>query len=313
MKEILERCCGIDVHQESLTACVMIGSGKTMTKEIRKFSTMTDDLEALAAWLKTEAIKHVAIESTGIYWKPVFNVLAEDFEFVLANARHIKNVPGRKTDVKDSEWICKLLKTGLLEKSFIPPQDITHLRSLVRYRRKYVGFISSEKNRIIKILESVNIKLASVISDVFGATGWKIINAILNGITDPHKLLDYVSGNCRSSDDAFIKALRGKITHHDIFLMGQAVSHIRHLESSIEEVDEAVNKILKSYTVEFNLLKTIPGVSDISAAAIIAEVGVDMDQFPSDQHLSSWAGLCPGSYESAGKKKAHESCPAQDQ
>lgn len=305
MQEILEKCCGIDVHQESLTACIMVGSGKKMFKEIRQFSTMTNGLEELAKWLKEIGIKHVAIESTGIYWKPVFNILADDFEFILANARHIKNVPGRKTDIKDSEWICKLLKTGLLQKSFIPPCDIRNLRDLVRHRRKYVALIASEKNRIIKILESANLKLSSVLSDVFGVSGWRLINAILAGITDPKRLSKVISPICRSPLEEFEKALTGKITQHHIFLIGQAVNHIKHLEKTIEELDKTIEYITSQYKVEADLLKTIPGISEVSAAAIMAEIGVDMDQFPSDQHLSSWAGLCPGSYESAGKKRTN--------
>lgn len=189
MEEILGKCCGIDVHQEGLTACIMVGSGKKMLREIKKFSTMTDGIETLGKWLREHQIKNVAIESTGIYWKPVFNILAEEFDLMLVNARHVKSVPGRKTDVKDSKWLCKLLKNGLLKRNFIPPEEMRNLRDSTRYRSKLVANIASEKNRIIKVLESANIKLSTVLTDVFGASGTAIIEDIAKGTTDPILLL----------------------------------------------------------------------------------------------------------------------------
>ena len=309
MEELLDKCCGIDVHQASLTAYIMIGSGKSMHKEIKEFSTFTDDIQAFGLWLKKHGILHVAIESTGIYWKPIFNILAEEnFDLMLVNARHVKNVPGRKTDIKDSEWLCKLLKNGLLERNFIPPEDMRNLRDLTRYRNKLVGMMTSEKNRIIKILESANIKLASVLSDVFGVSGCRVIEDLANGVTDPKKLVEHIDGRVKSSKEDFIRALTGRITKHHSFLIKQALDHICDISKIIQNIEKEIETITSKYVQEFELLQTVPGISSTVAAAVLAEIGTDMNQFPSDQHISSWAGLSPGSYESAGKKKVPESC-----
>ncbi len=309
MQELLDRCCGIDVHQESLTACIMKGHGKQLYKEIREFATFTDGIQALGAWLKEHEIIHVAIESTGVYWKPVFNVLAEEnFDFMLVNARHVKNVPGHKTDMKDSEWLCKLLKNGLLEKNFIPPEDMRNLRDLTRYRSKLVACMASEKNRIIKVLETANIKLSTVLSDVFGESGSRIIEDLAKGITDPKKLVEHVNGRVKHSKEDFIRALTGRVTKHHSFLIQQSLNHICYIGEMIQKVEQEIEAITSKYTKEFELLQTVPGISSTIAASVMAEIGVDMNQFPSDQHISSWAGLSPGSYESAGKKKVPESC-----
>lgn len=305
MQEMLEACCGIDVHQKSLTACIMTGYGKKMVKKIRKFSTFTDDIQALAAWLKENGIICVAIESTGIYWKPIFNILTEtDFDLMLVNARHVKSVPGRKTDVKDSEWLCKLLKNGLLARNFIPPEDMRNLRDLTRYRSKLISAITSEKNRVIKTLETANIKLSSVLSDVFGKTGRQIIDDIARGKADPKKLVNHIVGPIKNKKEDFIRALTGRITSHHRFMIQQSLNHICALGKIIEKINEETDTITSKYIQEFELLQTVPGISRTIATAIMGEIGVDMSQFPSDQHISSWAGLSPGSYESAGKKKA---------
>jgi transposase len=310
MQEILDSCCGIDVHQESLTACVMKGSGRTMFKEIREFSTFTDGIQALGAWLKEHGVTHLAIESTGVYWKPVFNILAteEHLDLMLVNARHVKNVPGRKTDIKDSEWLCKLLKNGLLERNFIPPEEMRNLRDLTRYRLKLVATMASEKNRIIKILETANIKLSSVLSDVLGTTGRCIIEDLAEGKTDPKMLVKHIVGKVKHSAEDFIRALTGRVTPHHSFLLRQALDHICDIAKIVGKIEKEMDVITSQHAQEFALLKTVPGVSDTVAAAIMAEIGVDMDQFPSESHISSWAGLAPGSYESAGKKKVRASC-----
>jgi transposase len=309
MQELLDKCCGIDIHQESLTACIMKGNGKQMYKEIKEFSTFTDGIQALGAWLKEHEILHVAIESTGVYWKPVFNILAEEqFDFMLVNARHVKNVPGRKTDVKDSEWLCKLLKNGLLERNFIPPEDMRHLRDLTRYRNKLVSVMASEKNRIIKVLETANIKLSSVLSDVFGESGRRIVEDLAEGITDPKKLVEHVVGRVKHSKEDFIRALTGRITKHHSFLIRQSLNHICYIGEIIQQTEKEIENITSRYSQEFKLLQTVPGINSTIAAAVMAEIGTDMNQFPSEQHISSWAGLCPGSYESAGKKKVLEFC-----
>lgn len=308
MEEILDRCCGIDVHQESLTACIMKGSGKKMYKEVREFVTFTDGIQALGAWLKEHEVTRAAIESTGVYWKPIFNVLAEEgFDLLLVNAKHVKNVPGRKTDIKDSEWLCKLLKNGLLERNFIPPEDMRNLRDLTRYRSKLVAMMASEKNRIIKVLETANIKLSSVLSDVFGKSGSYIIEDLARGITDPKKLAGHVVGRVKNSREDFIRALTGRITKHHSFLIRQALDHIIDIGRIVQNVEREIEVITSKYNTELELLQTIPGVDSTVAAVVLAEIGTDMAQFPSDQHISSWAGLSPGSYESAGKKKVPES------
>lgn len=308
MEEILDQCCGIDVHQESLTACIMKGDGNGMTKEIREFSTFTDGIQALGLWLKEHGILHVAIESTGVYWKPVFNILTEDnFDLMLVNARHVKNVPGRKTDIKDSEWLCKLLKNGLLERNFIPPEDMRNLRDLTRYRGKLVATIASEKNRIIKVLETANIKLSSVLSDVFGESGRQIIEDLAQGQTDPKKLAEHIVGRVKHSKEDFIRALTGRVTKHHTFLIRQSLDHICDMGKIIQKIDEEIDAITSQYSKELELLQTVPGINSTLAAVVMAEIGVDMNQFPSDQHISSWAGLSPGSHESAGKKKVLES------
>lgn len=309
MEEILDKCCGIDVHQESLTACIMKGHGKGMYKEIREFSTFTDGIQTFGSWLKEHGVVHAAIESTGVYWKPVFNVLSEEhFDLMLVNAKHVKNVPGRKTDIKDSEWLCKLLKNGLLERNFIPPEDMRNLRDLTRYRSKLVATMASEKNRIIKVLETGNVKLSSVLSDVFGESGSRIIEDLARGVTDPKKLVEHVVGRVKHSKEDFIRALTGRITKHHSFLIQQTLDHICDIGKIIQNIEKEIDAITSKYNQEMELLQTMPGVSSTVAAVVLAEIGADMNQFPSEQHISSWAGLSPGSYESAGKKKALVSC-----
>lgn len=307
MKELLERCCGIDIHKKTAVACIMLGSGKKIKKEIRTFGTMTSDIKDLKIWLKQNKIKHVAIESTGIYWKPIFNVLEDDFEIVLANAKHIKNVPGRKTDVKDSEWLCKLLKNGLIAKSFIPPEDIRHLRELTRYRKSLLSGLTAAKNRVVKTLESANVKLASVLSNVHGATGWKIIKELANGEQSVKKLISNLSPRVKASKEQFEKALENTLKTHNRELLKVKIRHIENLQKLISEVEEQIKTLLKKYSSEILLLRTIPGMGETIAAITLAEIGADMNQFPSDMHIASWAGLAPGNNESAGKKKVLES------
>lgn len=311
MNNILERCCGLDVHKDSVVACSMIGSGNNVKKEIRKFGTMTEDIRALADWLKQLEIKDVVVESTGVYWKPIFNIFEEDFDVTLANAAHVKNIPGRKTDVKDSEWLCSLLKHGLVKKSFIPPIDIRHLRELTRYRKSLIQQRSAEKNRVIKLLESANIKLASVLSDVYGFVGWQIIQALAKGIRDPKKLVAQVPKrpNVKASKKEFLKALEGTLTDRQVKLLALIVQSIIEQEKHIANVEQQMFDVLKHYEAEVDLLKSIPGVGEVVAATIIAEIGTNMDQFPSELHIASWAGLSPRNNESAGIKKNTRICP----
>lgn len=304
MEELLERCCGLDVHRDTITACVLIGNGSQKRKFIQTFKTFTHDIHELSKWLKSYNIKHVAVESTGIYWKPIFNVFEGDFDITLANAYHVKNVPGRKTDVKDSEWLAKLLKCGLISKSFIPPKAIVRLRELVRYRHSLVGDLATAKNRMIKMLENANIKLSTVFTDVFGVTAWGIISKLANGETRMEKLMEYIHPTCKAPRENIMKALQGTLEDEDRTILKIMMLSIDGLEGVITAVEEEIQEKLKPYHAEVELLKTLPGVKDISAAAIIAEIGVDMTQFKDASHLTAWSGMCPGNYESAGKKKS---------
>jgi transposase len=304
MEEILNKCCGLDVHRDTITACVMIGNGRQKQKHIKTFPTFTSDIQELANWLKELNVYHVAVESTGIYWKPIFNVFEGDFDVILVNAQHVKNVPGRKTDVKDSEWLCRLLKCGLLTKSFIPPIDIVRLRELVRYRQTLTKDLTSAKNRIIKMLENANIKLSTVFSDVFGVTAWGMICKLIAGETRMEVLMDYIHRSCKSSRTDIKKALEGTLKEEDRHILKMMMDHIHAIERIIEDVDRHIQNHLKPYQAQLELLKTIPGIKDLAAASIVAELGVDMNQFNDASHLSAWAGLCPGNYESAGKKKS---------
>lgn len=304
MEEIYERCCGLDVHRDTITACIMIGYGTQKRKIIKTFLTFTRDIKELAAWLKSHDVRHVAIESTGIYWKPIFNIFEEDFDVCLVNPQHMKNVPGKKTDTKDSEWICKLLKCGLLSKSFIPPKIIVRLRELVRYRNKLTRELSSGKNRIIKTLENANIKLSTVFSDVFGVTAWLMICKLVKGETNPEKLTDFIDPRCKSSKADILKALEGTLQKEDRRMLQLQMKHLNAIEEIIKEVEDEVTLHIKPFEAEITLLKTIPGIKDMAAASILAEIGPDMNQFHSDSHLAAWAGMCPGNNQSAGKIKS---------
>lgn len=312
METIYERCCGIDVHKKTLTVCIMIGKeGKITKKEIRTYSTMTDDIEGLRDWLKIEGVTHVAMESTGIYWRPVYNILEEDFEILLANARHIKNVPGRKTDVADSEWLCRLLRNGLLEGSFIPPKHIRELRDLTRYRGRLKNSIASEKNRLQKYLEDANIKLSSVATDTLGVSGRKMIREIIKGNTDRQGLSELAKGRLRSKIAELQRSFNSRITEHHRMLIELSLKHIEYLEEMIEKLEMEMDGLIKGNKLDkdVELLDTIPGIDKTGAIGIIAETGADMSKFPSAAHLSSWAGMSPGNNESAGKKKVEGLLP----
>jgi len=302
--QIIQCGCGIDVHQQVIVATIRRSDTEYETRE---FEAYTRSLTELREWCKSEGVTHIAMESTGVYWKPVFNILEEDFEIILVNARHVKNVPGHKTDKKDSDWISKLLLSGLLKGSFIPPRDIRELRDLVRYKRKLVSQAASEKNRLIKVLEDCNIKLSSVVSDVNdGVSATKIIHDIIHGVTDTDQLMTHLHGRIKASREEIRKALEGRVTPHHRFMMSIIKESIEETGKIISKVDIQIDKAVKKYQVELDLLQTIPGVKKDSAISIISEMGVNMSQFPDEQHLSSWTGMSPGSNESAGKKKAPE-------
>lgn len=310
MEVVHPRCCGIDVHKKSVTACVLVTeSDGTVHKQVRTFPTMLADLLALSDWLRGFGVTDVAMESTGVYWRPVYNVLEGEYTVLLVNAQHIRNVPGRKTDVKDSEWLADLLRHGLLKGSFIPPAPIRELRELTRYRQSLIRERTREVNRLHKVLESANIKLGVVATDVMGVSGRQMLEALLGGEQDPVVLAELARGRLRQKLPALRRALEGRVQPHHLVLLGRILAHIDFLEESLSEVGQEIERALAPFTEEVALLRTIPGVDEVAAATIIAEIGVDTDRFPTAKHLASWAGVCPGNRESAGKRLSSKTTP----
>src|SRR5271155_4257974 len=305
MQVIIERCCGLDVHQETVVACLMIGApGVRSSKEVRSFGTMTQELEALRDWLAAEGVTHVGMESTGVYWQPVYTVLEGRFDLIVGNARHIRNVPGRKTDVKDAEWIAELVRHGLIAKSFVPPPPLRELRDLLRYRRKLVESQAAERNRLLKLLETANIKLASVASDVFGVSGQAMLKALIEGSASAEAMADLARGQLRRKRDDLVLALEGRMEEHHRFLLATQLRRLEAAEHDIAALDNRIKAKLAPYCVQHGLLTQIPGVDWVVAAVLIAEIGVDMSVFLSVYHLAAWAGVCPGNHESAGRQKS---------
>jgi len=302
MQVVHEVCCGLDVHKKSVTACVLWGSGRR--RQTRAFGTFTHELLELGDWLRACGVTHVAMESTGVYWKPVWNLLEGQFEVLLVNAQHIKAVPGRKTDQKDSEWIADLLQHGLLRASFVPPTPIRELRDLTRYRASLAQEINRIANRIQKVLEDANIKLASVATDTLGASGRAMLEAIVNGEQDSQRLAEMAQGKLRNKIPELQEALQGRVSRHHRFLLRELLDHHYFVESKMQRIEQEVAERLGPFQSEVARLCTIPGVDRVTAWGLLAEIGLSMKQFPDAQHLASWAGLCPGSHESAGKRKS---------
>lgn len=301
LKAIYENCCGMDVHKKSITACIITPKGK----EIRTFGTMTGDILELIDWIKSNNCTHVAMESTGVYWKPIYNLLEmEDIEALVVNAQHIKAVPGRKTDVKDAEWIADLLRHGLLRGSFIPDREQRELRELVRYRRSVIEERTREVNRIQKLLEGCNIKLSSVLSNIMGVSGLSMLNAIANDVEDPQILAQLAKGSLKSKTEQLGQSLRGLVGPHQRKMLTLQLQHIASLEKSIAALDEEIEERMRPFEQDLVLIDTIPGIGRRAAEQILAEIGTDMSRFPSASHLSSWAGMAPGNNESAGKRKS---------
>ncbi len=304
MEAIVERSCGLDVHQATVVACLLVGTAdKKPRKEVRTFGTMTADLVRMRDWLRAEGCTHVGMESTGIYWMPVYTILEGHFELIVGNAMHIKQVPGRKTDVKDSEWIADLIRHGLVRRSFVPPKPLRELRDLLRYRRKLTESQTAERNRMLKLLETANIKLATVASDVFGASGRRMLRALLDGTRTPEQMADLAKGRLRAKVVALAAALDGRVEEHHRFLLGMQLERMEEVEATIKKLDERIDEKLVPYQDQHKRLAQIPGVDRIGAAVIIAELGVDMTVFPTVRHAAAWAGVCPGNNESAGKRK----------
>jgi transposase len=303
MKAVHDRCAGLDVHKDIVVACVRTVAKGKVDRQVQRFSTMTWGLLELSEWLEAAGVTHVAMESTGVYWKPVWHVLDGHFELLLANAAHIRNIPGRKSDVNDATWIADLLAHGLIRGSFVPPQPIQELRDLTRTRKQMTREVVQHVQRIQRILEDANVKLSSVATDILGASGRRILVALTEGETDPEKLADLAKGRLKCSREALVGALRGKVTGHHGFLIDQHLQLIQSLDKAIAELTARIEVALEPFRAAAEHLKTIPGVSDTTAQILIAEIGVRMEQFPTAGHLLSWAGLCPRLDESAGKKK----------
>lgn len=319
MEILHESCAGLDVHKETVSVCVrhVDESGKVSSK-VREFGTMTQDILSMGDWMASHRVRHVAMESTGVYWKPIWNLLEDRFDLMLCNARDVKNVPGRKTDTRDCQWLAQLLQHGLLRGSFIPPKPQRELRDLTRHRAQLVGEHTRAANRIAKTLEDANLKLASVASDILGTSGRLMLNAIIAGETDPNRLADLAQRKMRGKIPQLVKALEGGINEHHRYLLQVLVDHVQYLEHAIAGLEEHIERLQSSEalneaprsndTLPFDeaveLLSTIPGVEKRTAQAVLAEIGTDMSQFPNSSHLSSWAGVCPGNNESAGKNRS---------
>jgi transposase len=306
MEVVYERCCGLDIHKRTVVACLLTpGAAGDPVKEVRTYGTVTSELLALAAWLQAAGCTHVAMESTGVYWKPVWNLLEKQFALLLVNARHVKAVPGRKTDIKDAEWLADLLRHGLLRGSFVPDRPRRELRELTRYRMSLVQERSAEVNRLQKTLEGANIKLGDVATDIMGVSGRRMLQALIAGVTEAAAVAELAQGKLRAKRPALAAALHGQIGAHQRFLLAQQLAHIEQLEASIAAVSAEIEARLGPFAGELDQLQTIPGVGLRTAQVLVAEVGTDMRRFPSAEHLASWAGMCPGNDERAG-------CPLGD-
>jgi transposase len=303
MQVLYPRCAGLDVHKGSVVARLRCVSAP-QADETRTFATTTGALIELQEWLSAHGVTHVAMEATGVYWKPVWHMLEGYFELVLANAQHIRNVPGRKTDVSDAAWIADLLAHGLIRSSFVPPTPIQELRDLTRTRKQLVREIAQHASRIQKVLEDANLKLGSVLSDVLGKSGRAILRALIAGETDTQRLADLAQGTARKKRSELIQALHGRIRAHHRGLLKVHLELVVALEQALADIDAAVGKNLAPIQHSARLLTTMPGISDVTAHVVVAEIGVDMTRFPTDAHLLSWATLCPRNDESAGKRRS---------
>jgi transposase len=301
---LYERCVGLDVHKQTVVACLLLTApmGKAR-REVRTFATTTTSLQTLVAWIVDQGVTHVALESTGVYWRPVFNLLEGHCEVVLVNAAHMKAVPGRKTDVKDCEWLADLLAHGLLKASFIPPKPIRDLRDLARYRKTLVQQRAQQVHRVQKVLETANIKLSSVASDVLGKSGRAIIDALLQGVSDAETLADLARGRLRDKLPALREALVGRVEASHRLLLRHLLEQVDHLQGQIERLEGEMAPLLYPYQEQLARLMQLPGLGEQAAIAILAEIGPDMSNFPSHKHLASWAGLSPGNKQSGGRRK----------
>lgn len=305
MEVVHQRCAGLDVHKDTVVACARVVEGGKTRREVRTFSTTTGGLLVLLDWLRSQGCTHAAMESTGVYWKPVWHVLEEAFVLVLANAMHIRAIPGRKTDVNDATWIADLLAHGLIRGSFVPPRPIQELRDLTRTRTQLVRERARHIQRVQKTLEDANLKLTGLITDVLGVTGRRILEGVIRGETDPSQLIGpRLHGRLKATREQFHEALRGEIREHHRFLLRMHLDQIDGVGKAVAELEVRIEKLMEPFKELPERLSTIPGVSGTTAAIILGEIGLDMSRFPTSGHLISWAGLCPGNNESAGKRRS---------
>ena len=305
MKVLYARCAGLDVHKETVVACMRTAGDPEASYEVRTFETTTRGLLALSEWLAEHDCEHAVMEASGVYWKPVWHVLEPTTGLTLVNAAHVKNVPGRKTDVNDATWLSDLLAHGLVRASFVPDTPTQELRGLMRTRKQLVREKTSHVQRIQKTLEDANVKIASAISNIMGTTGRAMLDAIVDGQTDPEVLARLAHPRIAASPSKLREALRGRVTPHHRFLVRLHLTQIDALDASIASIDEEVGRSLEPFRVAVEQLKSIPGVSDLAAQVIVSEIGLDMSRFPTAGHLVSWAGLCPRNDESAGKRRSN--------
>ncbi len=305
MEVLYPHCAGLDVHKDTVVACVRHTANGTVRREVRTFKTITKELLALSEWLSSEGCTDIVMEATGVYWKPVWHILSDgDFTLLLANAAHVKNVPGRKTDVNDATWLADLLAHGLIRGSFVPDEQTQEMRSLLRTRKQLVRERSSHVQRLHKTLEDANVKLDSVIADIMGLSGRAMVEALVAGESDPDRLAELAHRRIKAPPEVLREALRGRVTRRHRFLLRLHLQQIDALDAAIAEIDQEVDADVEPFRAAIALLTTIPGVSALSARVILAEIGRDMSRFPTAGHLISWAGLCPKSDESAGKRRS---------
>lgn len=304
MDVIYPRCAGLDVHKQTVVACARIVNDGTPVQQVRTFETTTAGLLRLADWLQSLDIGHVAMEATGVYWKPVWHVLESDFELVLANAAHVKNVPGRKTDVNDAMWLADLLAHGLIRASFVPPVAVQQLRTLTRTRKQFVRERSRHVLRIDKVLEEANLKLSVVLTDIMGKSGRAVLQALIEGKSDPEYLVSCISKRVKASRAQLLEAVRGHVSQIHRFMLKVHLQHIEAIDQAIVAIEEQIDLELGPLRQAAKLLSTMPGLSDTSAHAVVSEIGIDMSRFDTPGHLLSWACICPRSDESAGKRRS---------
>jgi transposase len=304
MEVLHPKCAGLDVHKDSVVACARSTTQGCVQRQVKTFETTTRGLSELQQWLHSQGCTHVAMEATGVYWKPVWHMLEEDFELVLANATQVRNVPGRKSDINDATWLADLLAHGLIRASFVPPAPIQQMRDLTRTRKQLVREVAQHTQRIHKVLEDANLKVASVITDMLGMTGRAILKALVAGQSDPELLADLAQGRLKAKREQLVEALHGRVTDHHRFLLKLHLEQIDALNKAIDSLEERMTDVLAPMVRSAQVVSTIPGVSTTAARVIIAEIGTDMSRFPTAGHLLSWAGLCPRMDESAGKRRS---------